>query len=383
MQKVNLENLSDLIGLLYDASTQTNLWPEFCRQLMIYMESNLANIKLIENRSFDGSYEKAHFMVDIPFNSSPLYNERFHAINPYHQRSFHLYRPGYIGLSHEVCSPNEFEKTEFYQDFMRLLNVFHCCQMTILDEQDLMVNIAFGRAKKIGIYEDNDKDLLQFLMPHLQRAFRITHFVSSLNTENKVLAEVLDKLPQGVIVISCKGQIIFINRSAKRIVDNCDGLSIDKQGKLRAAISNETKELTRLIESANRPDLDAQLNKGGVIHLNRPSGLRPLSLIVAPLSQGISELNLEQSATLIFITDPELKIEPCEQVFQRLYQLTPAESKLAVLLVQGKSVTEASEILRVTANTTRTHLKRIFSKTTTCRQSDLVKLLINSPSLIK
>jgi DNA-binding CsgD family transcriptional regulator len=46
--------------------------------------------------------------------------------------------------------------------------------------------------------------------------------------------------------------------------------------------------------------------------------------------------------------------------------------------MQGRSLDEASEELHVSISTVRTHLKRIFSKTGTSRQGELVKLLLTS-----
>ena len=283
MSRIDWEVLSELIGLLYDASIQSNRWPEFCARLMTHIPS-----------------------TDI-------------------------------GLA---------------------------CQ------------------KQMGIYEE-EEPLLRFIAPHLQRAFRIINIISELRDKNKVLADALDKLPQGVVIVSSAGYIFFINSGAKRIADAKDGISIDRKQTLQAVTAQDTVQLHKLIETVTRPGMDGRLNHGGVIQLNRHSALRPLSLLVAPLNQDGADLNSRQSAALIFITDPELKIETGEQILQQLYQLTPAEARLTLLLTQGKSVAEASAELKVTTNTTRTHLKRIFQKTGARRQSDLVKLLINSPAIFK
>jgi len=67
-----------------------------------------------------------------------------------------------------------------------------------------------------------------------------------------------------------------------------------------------------------------------------------------------------------------------EHVFRRLFGLTPAESRLAGILMKGKSLAQAAEELDSSIATVRTHLKRIFSKTGTCRQPQLVYLLLTS-----
>jgi DNA-binding CsgD family transcriptional regulator len=44
-------------------------------------------------------------------------------------------------------------------------------------------------------------------------------------------------------------------------------------------------------------------------------------------------------------------------------------------IVEAGSVAEAAERLRISQTTVKTHLSRIFDKTGTARQADLVKLL--------
>jgi len=59
--------------------------------------------------------------------------------------------------------------------------------------------------------------------------------------------------------------------------------------------------------------------------------------------------------------------------------LTPAESRLADLLLQGYEVRAAADHLRTTLETTRFHLKRVLAKTGTRRQAELMRLMLSLP----
>lgn len=59
-----------------------------------------------------------------------------------------------------------------------------------------------------------------------------------------------------------------------------------------------------------------------------------------------------------------------------VYGLTPAQLRLAALIVAGLDLVEAAGKLGVSANTTRTHLQRMFDKTGARSQAALVKLLL-------
>jgi len=62
--------------------------------------------------------------------------------------------------------------------------------------------------------------------------------------------------------------------------------------------------------------------------------------------------------------------------------LTPAEARLAADLADGLTLEESAERSSTQVATARTHLKRIFAKTRTRRQSELVRLLLRGPSAV-
>src|SRR5262249_40722153 len=60
-----------------------------------------------------------------------------------------------------------------------------------------------------------------------------------------------------------------------------------------------------------------------------------------------------------------------------IYHLTPAEARLAALIVRGYSLHAAACRLHISNNTARTHMKRIYDKTETHRQVDLIRRVAN------
>lgn len=61
------------------------------------------------------------------------------------------------------------------------------------------------------------------------------------------------------------------------------------------------------------------------------------------------------------------------------FNLTPAESRVAILLLEGFVAKEISIKNNVSIDTVRKQIKEILRKTETNRQSDLVKLLLSIP----
>jgi DNA-binding CsgD family transcriptional regulator len=66
------------------------------------------------------------------------------------------------------------------------------------------------------------------------------------------------------------------------------------------------------------------------------------------------------------------------------FGLTPAEARLALHLASGETLRCAEAKLSMTYETARTHLKSIFQKTGTCRQAELVVVIVTAvPGCLK
>jgi DNA-binding CsgD family transcriptional regulator len=377
--KTDALKIMQLIELIYDAAMQPEIWPDFAGELCQVIPSTDSNIYYRDVITGRTGYSFSR----IPLEFLQLYFERFHHINPYFLRDAPQVKTGRIARSHELIAPDEFEQTVFYQEYFRQLNLFHIVNVAVLQEGDISGHLSLARAKDVGMYTDEDAYLLSVLLPHLQRAFRIGQLLDGLRTERAMMSSMLDKLPQGAVIVNREARLIFANHSAEQMLTQKDGLMRTPQGRLEASSAHEQQQLQQLIANAGQPESLLPAQSGGVFQLSRAAGLRPLSLLIAPLKHDISHNNFHQPAVLIFITDPEQRMESMEAVLQRLYVLTPAEARLAAIIVQGKNIATAAAKLQVTQNTARTHLKHIFEKTGVRRQSELVQLLLNSPAALK
>jgi DNA-binding CsgD family transcriptional regulator len=187
---------------------------------------------------------------------------------------------------------------------------------------------------------------------------------------NTALAAALDRLQLGVLLTTSTGLVMLANRSAHTICAQADGLSM-KEGHLRAASVSAQAALRGLL--ADDPE------RGGALSIRRPSLRRPFAILVTPLGEDPPGPEAQGAVKAVFLSDPERGNATGAETLQGLYELTPAEAGLAVELLQGRSVEEGALALGIRVATARTHLKRIFTKTGSKRQSDLVRLLLSGP----
>jgi DNA-binding CsgD family transcriptional regulator len=78
------------------------------------------------------------------------------------------------------------------------------------------------------------------------------------------------------------------------------------------------------------------------------------------------------------VTDLEAEVSLPEQRLRDLFGLTPAETRVALALFDGLSPADAATGLGVSFHTVRNQLVRIFEKTGTNRQTELVRLMMRA-----
>lgn len=67
---------------------------------------------------------------------------------------------------------------------------------------------------------------------------------------------------------------------------------------------------------------------------------------------------------------------PPRRLLHELYELTAAEARLAVKLAGGSRLSDAAAELGVSIHTARSQLRQVFTKTSTSRQTELLRVLL-------
>jgi len=272
------------------------------------------------------------------------------------------------------CRDGEFIKSEFYQDFARKEEMYDIVYTKLCRRSGMDVGITFTRPKTNPFNPDDLKEMSLFTA-HLQRAVQIYLSGSEAAAENLRLKEVISKSPRGVIFLDRACRAVYCNAVAEQIIAKKDGLDIDRSGVLFAASTQETNNLKRVLGSVFENDPHRFPMRGGFLNVSRPSGLRKYELHISPLTNKTCGHYSPERVALLFISDPEYRIETLEDVLRSMYGLTPAEGRLTALITQGISLKEAESILGVQASTVRTHMKHIFSKTNCKRQGELITMV--------
>lgn len=194
--------------------------------------------------------------------------------------------------------------------------------------------------------------------------------------------EALDLLNIGLVVSNATGQLLLANCTAEQILDTRDGLALSGRGILRASGTAGSALLELVRAAANREQAKSDAGDS-ILAVQRPSGKRPLTLLVRSIAPEAHKDEASTPSCLVFIMDPEFPVQTAEAELRQLYGLTATEASLANLLMEGKTLDDCCEILDIRRSTARTHLQHLFEKVGVQRQSELVSLLLKSVGLVR
>jgi DNA-binding CsgD family transcriptional regulator len=200
-----------------------------------------------------------------------------------------------------------------------------------------------------------------------------------LNGETDALADVLDSLSIGVLLIDGGGYVIHANAQGQSILAASDALRT-KCGRL----ATTDHELTKVLRDAMLASAfsDATTDIADTLPLTSADGARYLVHVLPLRACGRPAAGSARAAILV----ARAAFEPpsCPRVISRAYNLTPTELRVLLAIVAVGGVPEVAAALGVAQSTVKTHLGRLFEKTGTSRQADLVKLVAGfSPRVLR
>ena len=376
MRNLPDRTLADIIGRIYEAAEDPRAWAEVLRLLGNEFRSTV-NGFVLNDRNSPGGEVSASDSPDVKLVEE--YNSYYCSKNVLLQRMSAMMKPRQLLNSSDVMHDSDLLATEYYEDFLRRWNIFYFLGGVITSDANSNAVLSLARSRKAGPFTSSELGLLTLVIPHFERAARLSGAFARFRQGRD---EVLDRLPMGIIVLDESGKVEFFNRAAETILAKKDGLCWSSGG-VSAVDPTQASRLAAAIKGAKLTASGKGLAGGGNLSITRSSIGRPLSVMVAPMMPSTASPLSRAPRVAMFITDPEATQVTNLERLKALFNLTPAESRMASQLLQGKSVIEAADALGITRQTARVHLKRIFGKTYTGRQSELMRLLLNSPATLR
>ena len=189
-----------------------------------------------------------------------------------------------------------------------------------------------------------------------------------------VSASALDVLSQGMVLMGPSRRVSVVNRAARALLDQRDGLRLEGQ-RLRFTDFAANERFDSLVDRAISGEIVAGTEGDWVVAAKRPSGCAAYHVVVSALPASSFE---GSDGLAVLIDDPESVLRPGAGALRILFRLTCAEERVAIGLLAGKTLEEIARDQSISKETVRAQLREIFAKTGVNRQSELMRILAHT-----
>jgi DNA-binding CsgD family transcriptional regulator len=188
------------------------------------------------------------------------------------------------------------------------------------------------------------------------------------------LADTLDGVSAGMFLVDESGRIVHANASGQALLDERSVLRAGG-GKVAAIAADADRELNQSLATAGGGDAAVGV-KGIAVPLTARDGERYVAHVLPLTSAERRRAGAGYAATAaLFVRKAALEVPSPPETIAKLYKLTPTELRVLLAVVEIGGVPEVAEALGMGEATVKTHLHRLFAKTETARQAELVKLV--------
>lgn len=365
-----------VIGIIYDAVAQPALWPEVVAQLADRLHCECGGILLYDATQMPALLVQARL---DPFFLKLLVEQYIHLVPE--RRVAGTLPLGTVSSTSAVQSSAVFYKSTFYNEWA--LPQGHLDSMFAVVHRSARGSalLHLSRAKRKGHFTSRDIEFARSVTPHLSRAVGLRLRFEQLSQRADEREHSLHQLGSAILLVDAAGHVVFANAAAEDMLHAADAMTV-RESVLHARDATDDRNLHEAIARASASD---RATRSGSEVVLRRDGHRPLLLSVAPLSpEGRVALGLRgQASAMIAVADPERRPWSRLEMFARAYGLTAGEIRLLGAIIDGTGIESAAERLDISAATARTHLQRIFQKTHTSRQSELIRLVADSLSPLR
>lgn len=279
-------------------------------------------------------------------------------------------RPGRVYNAEEIIDPDERRHERFRRDYLERIGVRYGRFMRVVEPGG--VSAWATLTKEAEDFGASDSTLLSALAPHLAIALRNFATLERARFRSAVAEDALGRAGIGWAAMDRDGRLIDANVGFDRQVYDATGRRPAADNRLPTGATDADRTLLE----ASRAFADDDQAPARLIRVSGESGL---DMLVAPARERPLAAPV-MPALLAFTRRPSPAGPNRAQLLARQFGLSAKEAELALALSDGHSLEEATRALALTLETGRHYSKRLYAKTGTHRQADLVRVVLGAVS---
>lgn len=348
-----------LIDEIYEAAAVADQWPRVLGSLASMFGSYGA---VVVSSQRDANHwvctpSLAQALADFAALGRPEMNLRA-------TRAIARRHPGFL-TDQDMFTEEELQSDPFYMEVLRPSGLGWCAGSAIFVPGGDTLIVSVERQYSRGPISGTEVAALDVLRPHIARAVT---FSARLGLERvRAATEALGLLGLPAAVLGGRHRLLIANALFEALIPH-----VFRDQRERLSLVNTAAD-TLLADALAR---DAVRAEGAVQSIPLPAveGREALVVHLLPI-RGAARDIFSSASAIVLATPVTASLAPAQQLLEGLFDLTPAEARVARGIGEGETVEKIAAGLGISPQTIRAQLKSVFAKTGTHRQVELVRLL--------
>jgi DNA-binding CsgD family transcriptional regulator len=350
---------------IYDSAFDQTLWRDVLQRIVDHTGARSAGLVA---RQSSGAIRVAN-SVGISRHFEQAFIDTYGQLSPL--KGIELFEVGKIYSTEDWISFEELHKGAFYHEWAR--------PQQFEDGVNILLNKSADGFSYFGlmngkVVDDNLRCTLAWLAPHLRRTMLIGQMLHQGTQIAAPIEHLLDELKPAVFLLDGFGQITHANESGRNVLERRDFLRVER-GRLVAA----DPKLDHMLRDAVAASIfggGAARSKSITLPFAAQNGERFVGHLL-PLAAGRRRKTgaAFDATVVLFVSSASLDGPAAADIIRKVFKLTPAELRVLLAVIEYSGVSDTARNLNLAEATVKTHLGRIFAKTDTRRQAELVKLV--------
>jgi DNA-binding NarL/FixJ family response regulator len=363
------EQVLSLVGDIYDTALDPALWVDVLPAICEFVGGRAGAIVSKDAISKAGT---PHFVFGFDPHYVQSYTETYSRFDP--MATLPYYDLDQVVNVAELVPYDEFRQGRFFHEWLQPQDWMDSVTAALEKSALSYSFLTILPRKDAGMVDDDMRRRMAFVVPHVRRAMAIGAATERKTTEAAALADTLDGVNAGMFLVDANGRIVHANASGQALLDERSVLRAGSSG-LAAIEADADRELSQALALAAGGDASIG-TKGVAVPLKARDGEHYVAHALPLASGERRRAGAGYAATAaLFVRKATLDVSSPPETIARLYKLTPTELRVLLAIVEVGGVPEVAEALGIGEATVKTHLHRLFAKTETTRQAELVKLV--------
>lgn len=363
----DLERAFTLAGDIYDAALDPAQWVNVLEGISGFIGGPASALSSHDVARCEARF---HFIWGDNPEYSRSYAETYVHLNPWLPRLLAL-KPGEIVVASQMMPHAEMYETRFYREWVEPQGYGDNVGVLVERDGTVITTLNTSIAKAESPAGADTVRRMELIVPHVRRAISIGNAIEMKGIEADSLGDAVDAIGTAVYLVRGGGELVRANPTGRELMAS-GSLFRPTQGKLIPELGGRDHDLIRAVAHA----ANGALCVSGAIPLIDRDGSRFVAHVL-PLVSGKRARagRVTGAAAAVFVHRAAMDcVFPIEAI-ARHFELSKTEVRVLSAMLEVGPPSDVAPVLGISESSVRAHLRKLFEKTGTTRQADLVKLV--------